>query len=351
MNTIKTLILALLLVSTFDAFSQEDSIASCCHECCCLEDPTPAGVMISHIHEKGQWMFSYRYMNMAMKNTLVGNNIVSDDYVYNSYLMSSDFMTMHMHMGMAMYGISNRLTAMGMFHYNQTSMEMKMIETTAHAHHSSDHGDMNMKTSGFSDIKLHLLYGLINLKKHHMLTSLGVSAPVGNINIRGEAESMYPQQRLPYVMQLGSGTWDFIPTINYLHKKSNLTLSTQASAILRSGYNNVGYKWGNEYSLTIWGAFKWSKLFDSSLRLEGISSGQLKGMDNTLYAGYEPAANPLNYGGEKMNGFIGTNFHFPKGFLNGNRISIEYGIPIYQNLYGPQMGIKSYLFASWNLTL
>jgi len=36
---------------------------------------------------------------------------------------------------------------------------------------------------------------------------------------------------------------------------------------------------------------------------------------------------------------IGLNFYVPRGLLKGNRLSIEGGVPLYQNLAGPNMAV------------
>ena len=342
-----------LFVLAGKVFGQVDSSKGC-NQCCCSTDPTPSGVMISHVHQKHQWMLSYRYMNMNMGNMQQGTEKISDDQVFQNYLMSSNRMRMDMHMLMVMYGVSNRLTLMGMLNYNVMSMDMSMLPGSMHMHMAgmtmgTETMDMRMNSSGFSDVKLTALYGLINKPNHHLLLSGGLSIPVGSIEVMGGASSMYAGQRVPYNMQLGSGTWDLLPGINYLYQKNKITFSSQITSVIRTGYNNVGYKLGNEFTFNNWFAFQWSRNFSSSARLEGYTSEAIQGSDATLYAGYEPAANPNNYGGQRISGYVGTNFYFRKGILNNNKIGGEFGIPFYQNLNGPQMSQKSSLYLSWTI--
>ncbi len=343
----------LILFSVMPEQSYSQDTTGYCHRCCCALDPTPAGVMISHIHEKGQAMFSYRYMNMQMNRMRIGTETVSDESVFNDYLMSSGNMQMDMHMLMGMYGITNRLTLMGMFHYNFVSMDMKMLPGAVHMHNGVASADMetSMKTSGIGDIKLHALYGLVNRKQHHLLLSGGISLPAGTIDKKGGENSMYSDQRLPYAMQLGSGSMELLPGISYLVQKGRVTWSSQISSVIRTSTNPLHYRWGNELSTNHWMAVQWANNFSSSLRLEATSAGNIKGKDVTLYDGLEPSANPYNYGGDKLLCYVGTAFHFRKGVFKGNRIGMEYGIPFYQNLYGPQMGVSSSLYASWSLSL
>ena len=85
----------------FISLGQQDCETSCATSCCAT-DPTPAGVMISHLHPKKQFMLSYRYMSMQMGHMQSGTQRVSDMQVYNTYVMSSSSMRMDMHIHLPM---------------------------------------------------------------------------------------------------------------------------------------------------------------------------------------------------------------------------------------------------------
>ena len=38
----------------------------------------PAGLMGDHVHDRGEWMFEYKYMNMYMEDNRIGTSTVSD---------------------------------------------------------------------------------------------------------------------------------------------------------------------------------------------------------------------------------------------------------------------------------
>ncbi|MDB5272455.1 MAG: hypothetical protein JWO58_822 [Chitinophagaceae bacterium] len=296
-------------------------------------------------------MLSYRYMSMSMRNMLVGSSSISDGELFNkNYSMSSNRMHMDMHMLMAMYGVTDKLTLMAMVNYTVISMNMTSLTPVMSmpGMDMSSDVNMNMKTSGLSDVKINALYSLVNSHSHHVLVSGGFSIPTGSIRVSGDANSMYPDHRLPYDMQLGSGTWDILPVLNYIRQNDRISWSTQISSVIRTGYNSVGYKLGNEVTWNNWLAFQWSRLFSSSLRLEGNASSAIKGYDPSFtYLTYEPATNPANYGGQHVNGYIGTNIYL-RSLLN-SKLGVEYGIPFYQHLNGPQMSFKSSLYASWSV--
>ena len=106
-----------MITSTFNLLCQSE-MTSCDESCHCINNLTPAGVMVSHVHPKNEWMLSYRFMDMAMLGVLSGTKKMDELDVFNLYLMNSKKMRMDMHMLMGMYGLTDRLTAMVMLNYN-----------------------------------------------------------------------------------------------------------------------------------------------------------------------------------------------------------------------------------------
>ena len=340
------LLLFILAAGTIPVFAQEEDTTTqfSCLSCLCKKDVTPAGVMISHTHTKGEWMFSYRYMNMNTKGIQQNGTAISNDQVYNQYLMSSDKMRMDMHMLMVMYGLSRRITLMGMTEYNRSSMNMNAPEGAMHMHpgmNMSTGMEHEMTTSGFGDLSFTALYSILKPSDHKLLVSGGLSIPIGSIQTKGGSGSMYPDQRYPYMMQRGSGTWDLLPGITYSYEGYKFMASSQLYSSIRTGYNAVGYKLGNKISFNNWAAYRWFNWMSTSLRVEATIAGSIKGSDPDLYIYTEPAANPVNYGGQAVFGYAGINFYF----LNRNKIAVEGGVPLYQNLNG----IQSTLYTNINI--
>jgi hypothetical protein len=197
------------------------------------------------------------------------------------------------------------------------------------------------------DVKLYALYSPLNKRNHQVLVSAGISIPVASTTVKGKAEDMmYPGSNLPYGMQLGSGTYDVLPCINYVYQNGKITASAQVSAVLRTGTTASGYKLGNEATLNSWVAWQWLSTLSSSLRMEGSQTGRISGNDPSLYIYNEPSANPSNYGGQKVIGYIGSALHVPKRMLSNTTLGVEYGIPVYQYWNGSQMKLQQVLNAS-----
>jgi hypothetical protein len=299
--------------------------------------------MISHVQVKHEWMMSYRFMRMNMSGIIAGNKLEKQSDVLNTYAVSPDFMQMNMHMAMMMYGLSSRLTVMAMLNYNTSYMEMTMPTGKSYHHHP-------MSSSGLGDARAYALYALLKSPAYQLLVCGGVSVPTGNINVMGgQGATMYPGQRYPYAMQPGSGTYDFLPCLNYLVQKRKFTFSTQLSSVLRTGYNRIGYRLGDEVNLCGWGAWQWASLINSSVRLNANVAGKMKGMDPTLNALEELSANTRNYGGTRIYAYAGSSIQPGRGPLKKHCLALEWGMPLYQRLNGIQMKQKFSINVNWSI--
>ena len=345
-------ILVFLFLQPAYLFAQTSADTSrCTNFSCCNNDLTPAGVMISHVHLKNEWMVSYRYMNMYMHDLLSGTASENKDDVFATYVMSPEQMSMQMHMLMGMFGITDRLTVMAMLPFQVNSMDMNMYAAN-HMHGGTTKASTihTLKTNGLGDVKLQLLYTIFQRSTFQLLANMGVSLPSGSIQKKGASnDPMYPDTRYPYSMQLGSGSVEVLPGITYIYQKNLLALSTSVSGIYRVNYNTIGYKLSPELNITSWIAYQWLNFISSSLRVEGNFSGNIQGADPKQYTYMEPATNPNSYGSKKVSAYVGSTFHLKK-MLNNHQIRLEYGLPFYQYASGIQLKQKYTMNASWVYT-
>jgi len=348
---LKQLCLVVFLCIHFLFRAQEDSV-TCDASCHCIRNLTPAGVMISHVHPKNEWMVSYRFMQMGMGDPIQGNSAISELSVYTNYLAYTPNMQMDMHMVMGMVGITDRLTAMVMLNFLSTKMDMHMLSGHAHTMNGtimSSNTAMHMNTQGLGDTKLQVLYGFVKNERTQLVANFGASIPTGSIQQKGNAEDMfYPTSRLPYMMQLGSGTIDFQPGITFVYQKDKLAYSVQAQGTIRPFVNSVGYRYGNELNTTAWLGYNWWKSFGSTIRVEGNWMSKFYGSDKSVYAFNEISANPNNYGGTRVQGNLGLSYQFEEGFIANHRIAIEAGLPVYQQWKGIQNKLNQTWIASWS---
>jgi len=298
----------------------------------------PIGVMGDHTHNAGEFMFSYRYMYMDMNDNRIGTNKVSNQKVLEDFPVTPTDMSMQMHMFGLMYTPTDYITLMGMLPYVKKSMN----------HLSRTGVRFNTESEGIGDIKFTGLVKVYDSHRQRVHLNAGMSFPTGSIDEK-DATPMGPNQQLPYPMQLGSGTFDLLPGITYLGQYCNLSWGSQVSGVIRLGENDRDYTLGNALDTTAWGAWDWYNWISTSARLDWQFWGNIDGADPALNPALVPTADPDLRGGNRLDLLFGLNFLVDRGprFIKGQRLAIEMGFPIYQDLDGPQLGTDFILTAGW----
>lgn len=225
-----------------------------------------------------------------------------------------------------MYASSDKLTLMGMI--SQIEKEMK----------SQPRMGMNFttQTRGVGDMKLSGLYKIWVQDDQQIHLNFGFNLPTGSIDERGNT-SMGANQKLPYPMQLGSGSVDLTPGITFQGKNEKYSWGAQLSSTLRLDENDNNYRLGNRTKMTGWFSALLTNWLSGSLRINAESWGNIHGADGELNPMMAQTANPSLQGGERIDLLAGLNFLGNHGLLRGHRLSLEVGLPIYQKLDGPQM--------------
>ena len=311
-----------------------------------------AGQHIHHGHGKGGFMFEYKFMRMTMDGLLDGTDSVSTrdisgatmgapptNNMMTPYMMSPTSMDMDMHMVMAMYGFTDNFTLMGMVNYLSNDMDMVMHMYTGANVYA---GDMtgSMDTSGVGDTRIDGMFKLDN----NWTASVGLSIPTGSIDekvtmtmsgiIMGSPMSVTngPMQA-PYAMQLGSGTYDLIPSITYQDGSGVWTWGGQASYTYHTGENDNDYTLGNVLEATGYGKYSVNPNLTLSGRLAYMNWDQVDGQDPLLNPMMAPTSDADATGGKRADLLVGISGHFAKNHM----VSFEVGAPILQDLNGPQM--------------
>lgn len=300
----------------------------------------PISVMGDHLHEQGEWMFSYRYMRMDMQDSRIGSQqVTARDIVGTAdnpgqFMVAPEAMPMDMHMVGAMYGLNDRVTLVGMLMF--ISQEMS---------HLTRAGDRFVtESSGLGDSKLGALVGLYKSANHSLHTGLMLNVPTGSIDERDDTPVMQ-DAFLPYPMQLGSGTYDFNPSIVYSGQGAPRTWSWGAklAAVIRNGTNDESYTLGDRWSTTAWVARDLNHNLSLSLGLNYQDWDQIDGANPALNPMMIQTADPRLQGGDRLDLSIGANYIFD----NGHRLAIEYAEPISQTLNGPQLQSDSIFTVGW----
>jgi len=297
---------------------------------------TPIAVMGGHTHDVGGVMLSYRYMSMHMDGNRDGTNRISDSEVLADYMVTPTSMNMDMHMFGAMYGVNEKLTVMAMLPYVTKSMK----------HLTRMGRQFTTRAEGIGDIKISGLYKITDQARHKLHLNLGVSLPTGSIDERDDTPAAQ-NTKLPYPMQLGSGTYDLMPGITYQGQGGNYSWGTQAVATIRTGENDNDYTLGDKIELSAWLQRQWTHAFSTSIRLNAQRWSDIDGADPDLNPNMIATADPDLRAGKRADLLVGFTYQSRQGSLKGNRFALEVGKPVYQNLDGPQLETDLIITAGW----
>jgi hypothetical protein len=298
----------------------------------------PVAIMGDHVHMKGKTMLSYRYMRMEMDGNRGGSDDISTADVLKRFPVAPTNMTMEMHMFGAMYAPTDEVNLMVMAPYVEKSMDhvtRKGIRFTT-------------ESEGLGDVTLTGMIKLFDNGAHRVNLNAGLSFPTGSIDER-DATPADPNARLPYPMQIGSGTYDLLPGMTYTGFSRHYSWGAQASGAIRIGRNDRDYALGDRVNLTAWGARPLKRWLSASLRMAWQARADIDGADPALDPAMVQTADPDRQGGQRLDLVFGLNALLPSSMPGRNRLGVEFGVPVYQDLNGPQLETDWTITAGWIL--
>lgn len=325
-------------------------------------DHAPIGVMADHRHNQGEWMVSLRHMEMNMSGSRDGTNSLSADEIATTspnlffgetgqpptLRVIPTEMPMRMTMAGAMYGLSDKITLMGMTSYVKKDMSHLTYQGGAG---TTVLGEFETSAEGFGDSTIGAIIGLDDGQKlgHQLNVGIALTLSTGSNTETDDIQTPMgatPTVRLPYPMQLGTGTFDFKPSLTWFDRSGKIGWGAQASARVPLSKNDEGYRFGNRAEGTAWIAYEPAYWLSLSTRLKAVSQGRIRGIDDTIVAPVQ-TANPANAGGETIEALFGINLAGQKGALKGHRLALEVGLPLLRDLNGPQLETDSVLTLGW----
>lgn len=313
------------------------------------DDHAPIGVMGDHYHEAGELMLSYRFMTMSMQGnrdgtddispgtivTTVPNRLAGQPMQPPTLRVIPTEMTTTMHMVGAMYAPADRLTLMVMTSYVTREMDHVTFQGPAG---TTRLGTFTTRASGIGDSSLTALVELAENPRSRWHAILGLSLPTGSTDESDTVlapTGMRPELRLPYPMQLGSGTRDAITGLTYTVFGERWSAGGQWRSVLRIGENDEEYTYGDEHRLTGWVSYPATPALSLSARLQYFRRGDVDGGDPLIRAPVQ-TADPERQGARRLELGVGLNWA-GRGAAEGHRVGIEAGVPVYQDLNGPQL--------------
>ena len=354
----------ILLFSTLTAATSA-TFAAPSFSCCATDDSyqgrpdehAPISVMGDHTHAKSGWMMSYRTMHMDMDGMRYGTDRVSSGDVFaESYSVTPESMSMDMHMLGLMYAPTDKLTLMLMSNYTEMEMDHRVLPMSAGMINNGS-TKFTTETSGLGDVKIGGLYRFYLKENRKAHLGLSLSLPTGSIDEKDTTPGMGgpANRQLPAPMQLGSGTYDLLPSLTYVQQFEDWSYGAQANAIIRlESENDNGYRLGDVFGATTWVGSNLNEWVGINTGLNYTYTSKLKGsQDDVGTMGPNgksvTTAYQSNTGGERLDAIFGINLYVPTGSLKGQRIAIDLRLPLWQDLNGYQLETDYALTLGWQM--
>lgn len=315
----------------------------------------PAGVMYAHaLPEAGDFMIGYRTMYMRRDGNVVeGSRTPSDAELVaracapEACSAAAESMAHQMHMLDLMVAPTDWLSLMLMPTYVDQEMRLRALDggpSDVHSNHD-DHA-----TGGVGDTRFGPIFGLLRRGSQRANLALLVSAPTGDTSLRFRRDHQTERGFVHYDMQLGSGTWDFVPALTWLGERGRLRFGAQASGVVRMEEEGpTGYSLGDELQTTAWGGARVTDWLDATLRALYTHQGRIHGRYDRPIVARTPGDLPANSGGRFFDLGFGLSVTVPRGAFEGMQLSLEWIQPVADDWSSYQLERTGTLAATWGM--
>ena len=325
--------------------------------------PPPAGLFgIYHLPEKGQFVAGINYQHHEFSGLLEGSDPVSAEEavanapnIFFGAPMQPPTLRIVPKSSKAdvvfpfiNYTVAENMSLVALAPLIRKRTELETFDGMG----TTRLGTTTVKSDGLGDIKFGMLYSPFKsyddkgIRKHNLIIDAVLSAPTGSIEEEDEIlnpMNMMVNTRLPYGMQLGSGTWDALVGMAYWGKDGKWGWGAQYLATIPlESENSEGWRFGDKHEATGWVSYEWKPTLATSARLRYEYQDEIEGMDPNIF-GPGLGANPGNYGGTRTELMIGVNWMYKPA----RNLSVELAMPVNQDRNGFQPEHDYSLMFSW----
>jgi hypothetical protein len=309
----------------------------------------------------GKWSLSQRYIRVNFEGNRDGTTELTDDEVLwagppatrtdKNFPIVPHTIRQEAHITRIGYEANRRWSWNLLIPY--------IVQETDHVANSglgaipADFAEFTIRSEGLGDITLSPSYLVWEKGLHSIHLHSGFSLPVGRINVDDDTPAPGLNNQLPYTMQLGSGTLDYLPGVTYAGQSGRFGWGGQVLATIRIGDTGRGYTLGDRVSISSWIKTRPLQWLEPSFTVTAQIWDRIEGVDKDFAnppGGFFPAtvADPSKYGGEKVSVTFGTSL-IGSGRFERHTLDVAGGIPVYQRLNGPQPQETWRLNVAWSL--
>lgn len=313
----------------------------------------PAGVFcFGHMLDQiDQFMVGYMYMYMDQAGGMRrGSKPASDNAIKDKGCPGGQCsakineMVMHMHMLDIMYAPTDWLNFMLMPQLINMSMTTSLLPGAPIGAHGAPH-----VSDGLGDTIVMAMFKLFETEGHRFNMGVGLSAPTGDVEVTMNGSDDPDSILQDFGMQLGSGTWDFIPTLTYIGHLDDWSWGAQVNGTVRmEKENKMGYRLGDNIQGSVWGGYNFLNWLSATVRGVYTVEGSITGEMNRPNAQSAPVDFPNNFGGRFWDLGLGVSAMIPDGRFSGHSLSVEWLQPVSDYYNGYQLERAGALTATWS---
>lgn len=197
----------------------------------------------------------------------------------------------------------------------------------------------SFSTYGFSDLTTTLVYKIYEDEVNRLQVNIGAAYPVGLNTATATlptSNGTWITGRVNYALQPSANTFDFMPGLLYGGNIGSYSWGIAYRGRIPLTSNPQGWRYGNTHEFHAWLSYELMNGVQPTFRLQNTLEGRVNGFDLYINA-KAPGSNPNSNGGERIETFGGAILSGKLIGINPFSLAVEAGVPVYQNLNGPQM--------------
>jgi hypothetical protein len=288
----------------------------------------PQGVIVDHNLDVGALLVGYRFGVFNLSGLQAGQFEIPLAEVLDVFESTPFQMQSQSHLLTLQYSPTTNVSVLARVPFMLNTMDDL----------GRDGSIVGSESSGLGDFRADAIINVYDKDSYRAHLSGGVSVPIGSIT---ETVGETGTARLPYQMQNGSGTFDVMPGITVEAMNEYGSVGLQAMGTLRIGDNSEGYTLGNRAQVSAWAGFAMSEQLSLSARFAWQQWDRISGSDAAFTDAVNSLQSPAFFtelsGGSRLDMPLGFNLFMKNGPLAGHRFSLEWVIPVDQDLDGPQL--------------
>ena len=199
------------------------------------------------------------------------------------------------------------------------------------------------ETSVVSDLEVDALWQVYGLGAWRAHVQLGVIAPLGSVEERGDFPDASNVQ-LPYDMQIGTGSWSLVPAIGGQVMNEAGSVGGLIRGIFPLMDNDRDYRAAVKADLRLWGAYRFSDFVSVSGGVRATATEAIRGGLETLR---DPGDLGLAFASKRVDLPLGVNLYMASGPLAGHRIGLEAVWTVHEDVDGPTIASDWAFILGW----